>query len=588
MKFPAPIIAEDLSGVLAATLPWDNLYGQHILVTGASGFIGGHIVEVLAWLNRCHPQANLHIYAMARDLEKLRQRLPWLDIPGEVIPLIQDVTHPCKLDTQPDIIIHAASPASPRYYLDRPVDTILANSSGTQQLLKLARPKQARFLFLSSGVVYGENTLQCETIGEIDFGGENPLAPRACYSESKRLAETLCHAYYTQYGVDARIARVSHCYGPGMRLDDGRAIADLLADVLADRDIRLDSDGSASRPFCYVSDTVLGLFHILFRGESGNAYNLGETQETTILELAEKMIAAAGKRGRLSVRAQVRSGLAPAARSSGHFDIDKIKRLGWSPRVDLDTGLARMLASYGGDKPRLSTDLTDWSPEQAVSLSGDMSEATAISPTAASSSASQVFWQQSLVDRSLRQDLTGHKGLTLWLTGLSASGKSTTAYALERQLIQAGRLCCVLDGDNLRHGINRNLGFTHEDRTENIRRTAEISRLMNDAGLIVIASLISPLISDRSMAKAIIGADRFVEIYLNAPLEVCEARDPKKLYSKARQGLISHFTGISAPYEAPPLADICINTAQVSTIEAAQLILSKTNLHMEMQLGKGS
>ena len=575
MKIPDPIIAEDLSGILAATLPWERLYGRHILVTGASGFIGGHIVEVLAWLNRCHPKANLHIYAMARDLEKLRQRLPWLDIPGEVTPLIQDVTQACELDASPDIIIHAASPASPRYYLDRPVDTILANSSGTQQLLELIRLKSAQFLFLSSGVVYGENTLQSETIGENDFGGENPLAPRACYSESKRLAETLCQAYHVQYGLDTRIARISHCYGPGMRLDDGRAIADLLADVLADRDIRLDSDGSASRPFCYVSDTVLGLFHILFRGEPGNAYNLGETQETTILELAEKMIEVAGKGGRLSVRAQALSGLAPAARSAGHFDIDKIGRLGWHPRIDLNTGLTRMLGSYQAHA-QVSEQL-DGSLAQTVFPTGNGSssrhDAGTVSPSTACSSG-QVFWQQSAVDRSAREELARQKGLTLWLTGLSASGKSTTAYALERQLIEAGRLCCVLDGDNLRHGINRNLGFTHEDRTENIRRTAEIARLMNDAGLIVIASLISPQIADRTMAKAIIGADSFVEIYLNTPLEVCEARDPKKLYSKARQGLITHFTGISAPYEAPLSADICINSAQLSPHQAVAKIMS--------------
>lgn len=343
MKVPDPFLGEDLSGILAADLPWEELYGRHILVTGASGFIGGHIVEALAWLNRCHPQAGLRIHVLARDVEKLRQRLPWLDISSELNLLIQDVTQPCNLAAPLDFIIHAASPASPRHYLERPVDTILANTEGTRQLLELARNKQARLLFLSSGAVYGDNTLQIEAIGETDFGSEDPLAPRACYSESKRLAETLCRAYYTQYGVDTRIARISHCYGPGIRLDDGRAIADLLADVLSNRDIQLDSDGSASRPFCYVSDTVRGLFHVLLKGEAGEAYNVGETHETTILELAHKMIAAAGKTERLAIKAQARGALAPAARSSGHFDIDKIKRLGWRPSVALDLGLVRML-----------------------------------------------------------------------------------------------------------------------------------------------------------------------------------------------------------------------------------------------------
>lgn len=202
--------------------------------------------------------------------------------------------------------------------------------------------------------------------------------------------------------------------------------------------------------------------------------------------------------------------------------------------------------------------------------------------------APSVFWQPGHVSRSTREHLTRQKAVTFWLTGLSASGKSTTAYALEQQLIQAQRLCCVLDGDNLRHGINRNLGFTQEDRKENIRRTAEIARLMNDAGLIVIASLISPLAEDRAMAKDIIGADNFVEIYLSTPLEVCEARDPKNLYSKARQGLIPHFTGVSAPYEPPLAADICINTLHVPPQEAARQILRMLAQRLQTPPGQGN
>ena len=350
MKVPDPILAEDLNGILAASLPWEALYGRRILVTGASGFIGGHIVELLAWLNRCQPQAGMRIYALARDSDRLRQRLPWLDIPGTLTPVIQDICQPFRLDTPPDIIIHAASPASPRDYLQRPVDTIAANADGTRHMLELARSGAASVLFLSSGAVYGDNILQIDTIRETDFGSEDPLGPRACYSESKRLAETLCRAYYTQYGVDARIARISHCYGPGIRLDDGRAIADLLADVLSNRDIQLDSDGSASRPFCYVSDTVQGLFHVLLKGSAGEAYNVGETQETTILELAHMMIAAAGKTDQLHVSAKTRSALAAASRNAGHFDIDKIRRLGWGTTINLQVGLGRMLGYYSAHR----------------------------------------------------------------------------------------------------------------------------------------------------------------------------------------------------------------------------------------------
>lgn len=344
MTAPDRILAEDLSGILAAELPWKALYGSQILVTGASGFIGGHIVEALAWLNRCHPNAGLRIHALARNLDKLKQRLPWLSIPGEVTPAIQDVASVWHANTPTDFIIHAASPASPKHYLLNPVDTIRANTDGTRLLLELAKEQHATLLFLSSGAVYGANPLSENPIRETDFGSEDPLSPRACYSESKRLAETLCRAYHTQFGVDAKIARISHCYGPGMRPDDGRAIADILADILNNRCVQLESDGSATRPFCYVSDTVQGLFHVLLKGRAGEAYNVGETQEISILNLAQKMINAAGKKRHLTVNTQNQSAIARAPRDCGHFNIDKIKAIGWAPVVDLDTGLARMLA----------------------------------------------------------------------------------------------------------------------------------------------------------------------------------------------------------------------------------------------------
>jgi adenylyl-sulfate kinase len=175
-----------------------------------------------------------------------------------------------------------------------------------------------------------------------------------------------------------------------------------------------------------------------------------------------------------------------------------------------------------------------------------------------------IFLQSGHIDHQIRETLLAQKAITLWMTGLSASGKSTTAYALEKYLTEQKRLCYVLDGDNLRHGINANLGFSPQDRKENIRRTAEIARLMNDAGLIVITSLISPLVEDRNMAKEIIGDERFFEVYLSTPLDVCESRDPKALYRKARQGLITNFTGINAPYQPPQHPDLAVNTAEAT------------------------
>jgi len=172
-----------------------------------------------------------------------------------------------------------------------------------------------------------------------------------------------------------------------------------------------------------------------------------------------------------------------------------------------------------------------------------------------------------------REALLGQKPATLWLTGLSGSGKSTIAYQLEKRLTEMGRACFVLDGDNVRHGLNRDLGFADHDRAENIRRVAEVARLMNDAGLIVITSFISPFLSDRAGAREIIGKDRFIEVYVDAPIEVCEQRDPKGLYAKARTGEIPEFTGITSPYEPPESPSVRLDTARISPEEAVELLV---------------
>ncbi|MGO8704374.1 MAG: sulfate adenylyltransferase subunit CysN [Candidatus Brocadiia bacterium] len=163
-----------------------------------------------------------------------------------------------------------------------------------------------------------------------------------------------------------------------------------------------------------------------------------------------------------------------------------------------------------------------------------------------------------------RARLLGQKAVTLWMTGLSGSGKSSLAYALEKRLFDDGRLCYVIDGDNVRYGLSRDLGFAPEDRAENLRRVAEVARLFNDAGVIVITSFISPFRRNREDARRIIGAERFIEVFVDAPLAVCEERDPKGLYRKARAGEIADFTGVSASFEAPAAPDILLPTSQWS------------------------
>ena len=179
-----------------------------------------------------------------------------------------------------------------------------------------------------------------------------------------------------------------------------------------------------------------------------------------------------------------------------------------------------------------------------------------------------------MLSRSDKEALLGQKGVMLWFTGLSGSGKSTVAIALERELQKRGLLCRILDGDNIRSGINKGLGFTAEDRRENIRRIAEVAKLFVDTGIITIAAFISPSNDLRRMASDIIGAEDFKEVYISTPLEVCEARDVKGLYAKARRGEIKNFTGISEPFEAPEHPALSIDTSKVSLEDSVKQILT--------------
>ncbi len=184
-----------------------------------------------------------------------------------------------------------------------------------------------------------------------------------------------------------------------------------------------------------------------------------------------------------------------------------------------------------------------------------------------------IHWQAMDVDRTVRAAMKRQRGCVLWLTGLSGAGKSTIANLIDRRLTAMARHTYVLDGDNVRHGLNKDLGFTAQDRVENIRRVAEVAKLMADAGLITLVSFISPFRSERQMARELMLPGEFIEVYIDAPLAVAELRDPKGLYKKARRGELSNFTGIDSPYEAPSRAEIRIDTTQVSPADAAEQIV---------------
>ena len=191
--------------------------------------------------------------------------------------------------------------------------------------------------------------------------------------------------------------------------------------------------------------------------------------------------------------------------------------------------------------------------------------------------ATNITWHEGSITRAERQANLGHKGATVWFTGLSASGKSTIAVALEQVLVQRGKHAYVLDGDNVRHGLNKNLGFSAEDRAENIRRIGEVAKLFADAGAITVTSFISPYRVDRDIARKLHAESElpFLEVYVECPLEEAEARDPKGLYKKARAGEIKGFTGIDDPYEAPETPELVVNTAELNLAESVQKVLAE-------------
>jgi len=189
--------------------------------------------------------------------------------------------------------------------------------------------------------------------------------------------------------------------------------------------------------------------------------------------------------------------------------------------------------------------------------------------------ATNITWHEGHVTREEREALLGQKGVTLWFTGLSGSGKSTTAFTLEHALVQAGRLAYVLDGDNIRHGLNKNLGFSAADREENIRRIGEVARLFADTGVIAMTSFISPYRKDRDGVRALHEKDGlvFIEVHMATPIDTCESRDPKGLYKKARAGQLKGFTGVDDPYEEPLKAELTIDATQTTPQQAAAQVL---------------
>ena len=316
---------EDILQIYNEELPWQKLSGCNIFVTGATGLIGGCLVETLMM----NPLRDYHVYASGRNEDRVKERFKDF-VNDKAFHFIKyDVIEPLERDVRFDYIIHAASNASPNFFAQKPVEVIRSNIEGVVNLMEYGlQHGMKRMLYVSSGEVYGEGDGRVFT--EDYSGYVNCATPRACYPSSKRAAETLCVSYADEFGVDVVIARPCHTYGPYFTETDNRVYAQFIRNVLKGEDIVMKSTGEQFRSWCYVVDCVSALLHILLKGEKGEAYNIADANSNiSIRELAEMIASIGGKNVAIDIPDKdEKRGYNLVTRSI--FSIDKIQSLGWT------------------------------------------------------------------------------------------------------------------------------------------------------------------------------------------------------------------------------------------------------------------
>jgi UDP-glucuronate decarboxylase len=344
------IVREDLEAITDAPLPWSCFDGKTVLITGANGFIPAYMVETLLYLAKKGLPHPAKVIGLVRDAEKARRRFAGYEDDKTLQIIVQDVCAPLSISEPTHYIVHAASQASPKYFAVDPVGTLSANVLGTHNLLTMGRNNGLEgFLFLSSSEVYGLLPEPATPIKEDSHGYLDPMDIRSSYAESKRMGETMCVSWARQYQVPTKVVRPFHTYGPGMRLDDGRVFADFVADIVNNRDIVVRSEGRDFRTFCYLADAVLGFLWVLLRGETGQAYNIGNDRaEIRISDLAE-LLASLFPEKRLTAILRPRSQSSDYLRSRVSRslpDISKARHLGWEPKTSIADGFSKTVRSF--------------------------------------------------------------------------------------------------------------------------------------------------------------------------------------------------------------------------------------------------
>lgn len=335
------VLKEDLEAIIEEKIAWEKLKGKTVMITGASGMIGTYMLQTLTMLNDKFGY-DVKVLAVLRNPAKLPEEVRARE---DVKIIVHDVTKSFEIEDDVDYLIHAASPASPLIMQNQPVETIAANTLGTFNTLSLAKEKNAEgYMFISSREIYGQPSEGQEFFYEDTYGFVDQLNPRSCYSEGKKAAETMCVCYHDEYGLNTKIARLAHTYGPGMSIYDGRVQADFLKNVYHNEDIVLKSEGTAVRTYTYIADAVAGLYRILLDSQE-IVYNIGnEDGKVSIRELAEILVGIYPERNLKLVFDIPEGGTkGTAPYTLGILNSKKLREIGWTPKYSVKDGFKRTL-----------------------------------------------------------------------------------------------------------------------------------------------------------------------------------------------------------------------------------------------------
>lgn len=327
-------------------IPYKELEGKSVLITGANGFIASYLVDVIMFLNNHYFKKKSDIYVLCRNLKKMEKRFhDYLDN-NYFHPIIQSVEEKIKLEIKVDYVLHAAGSSSTKVQKESPVSILKSNVIGTYNLLEYVKDKKiSSFLLFSSGAVYGNVPYEINSVNENDYFTMNFMDFKNCYAEGKRMAEHMCFAYKKEFDIPVKSIRIGHTYGPGINLYDGHVYSDFTKSICKNEDLLIHGTGKDVRPFCYITDAVVAIFLVLLKGDKGEAYNMANNNNLySIYELAEKLKNEAFPERNLQIR-----GDKIDLKSNGKkniADTSKLQALGWIPKIGVVEGFRRTVESF--------------------------------------------------------------------------------------------------------------------------------------------------------------------------------------------------------------------------------------------------